>query len=78
MYWGEKVYLQFRITQHSKDLELMQLFIKFFNIGKVAVRSNTSTPRCDFIVQDAATLLNIIIPRGPALPSAASRRPKSF
>ena len=59
---GEKVYLQFRITQHSKDLELMQLFIKFFNIGKVAVRSNTSTPRCDFIVQDAATLLNIIIP----------------
>jgi hypothetical protein len=44
----------------------MRLFIKFFNTGKVAVRSSTSTPRCDFIVQDAATLLNIIIPR--ALP----------
>jgi hypothetical protein len=65
---GEKVYCVFRITQHSKDLELMQLFIKFFNTGKVAVRSNTSTPRCDFIVQDAATLLNIIIPHFEVYP----------
>jgi hypothetical protein len=59
------VYCLFRITQHSKDLELMQLFTGT-GTGKVAVRSSTSTPRCDFIVQDAATLLNIIIPR--ALP----------
>lgn len=72
---GEKVYCQFRITQHSKDLELMQLFINFFNCGKVVVRSNTSTPfptgdggppspvgiRCDFIVQDIPSLLDKII-----------------
>ena len=58
---GEKVYCQFRITQHSKDLELMQLFIKFFGTGKVHVRSNTSTPRCDFIVQDTSFLLDKII-----------------
>lgn len=51
---GEKVYSRFHIAQHSKDLDLMHLFIKFFNrsCGIVVVRSNTSTPRCDFIVQD--------------------------
>jgi hypothetical protein len=58
---GEKVYCRFHIAQHSKDLELMQLFIKFFSCGKVEVRSNTSTPRCDFIVQDTSFLLDKII-----------------
>jgi hypothetical protein len=53
---GEKVYCRYHIAQHSKDLELMQLFIKFFGTGKVVVRSNTSTPRCDFIVQDTSFL----------------------
>jgi hypothetical protein len=57
----EKVYCRFHIAQHSKDLELMQLFIKFFGCGKVDVRSNTSTPRCDFIVQDTSFLLDKII-----------------
>ena len=58
---GEKVYCRFHIAQHSKDLELMQLLVKFFGCGKVEVRSNTSTPRCDFIVQDTSFLLNKII-----------------
>ena len=39
----------------------MQLFIKYFGCGKVDVRSNTSTPRCDFIVQDTSFLLDKII-----------------
>lgn len=58
---GEKVYCRFHIAQHSKDLELMQLFIKFFSCGKVEVRSNTSTPRCDYIVQDTSFLIDKII-----------------
>ena len=58
---GEKVYCRFHIAQHSKDLELMQLLIKFFGCGKVEIRSNASTPRCDFIVQDTSFLLSKIV-----------------
>lgn len=59
---GEKVYCRFHIAQHSKDVELMKLFIKFFNCGVVHLRSNSATPRCDFIVQDVSSLLDKIIP----------------
>lgn len=38
----------------------MRLFIKFFGCGVVNLRSNLSTPRCDFIVQDITSLLKII------------------
>lgn len=58
---GEKVYCRFHIAQHSKDIELMHLFIRFFNCGQVVFRSSTSTPRCDFIVQDTSFLLENII-----------------
>lgn len=54
------MYSRFHIAQHSKDLELMQLFSHFFNCGKVAVRSSILTPRCDFIVQDTSSLYKII------------------
>ena len=50
----ERLTYRFYITQHSKDLDLMKLFIKFFNCGVVHVRSNLATPRCDYIVQDGA------------------------
>jgi hypothetical protein len=50
------------IAQHSKDIELLKFFIKFFDYGVVNLRSNLSTPRCDFIVQDVTSLLNKIIP----------------
>jgi hypothetical protein len=59
---GEKVYCRFHIAQHSKDIKLMELFIKFFNCGVVHLRSNSATPRCDFIVQDVSSLLDKIIP----------------
>lgn len=58
----EKVDCRFHIAQHSKDIELMKLFIKFFGCSIVNLRSNLSTPRCDFIVQDVTSLLNKIIP----------------
>jgi len=41
---GEKVYCRFHIAQHSKDIELMKLFIKFFDCGVVHLRSNLATP----------------------------------
>jgi len=64
----EKVYCRFHIAQHVKDLELMKLFIKFFNCGSVNVRSNIATPRCDFIVQDATSLLEKILPHFDTYP----------
>lgn len=57
----EKVYCRFHIAQHSKDLELMQMFIQFFGCGKVDVRSNIRTPRCDFIIQDTSFLLEKVV-----------------
>lgn len=57
----EKVFCRFHITQHTKDLELMQLFFQFFGCGKVDVRSNLSTLRCDFLVQDTSFLLEKIV-----------------
>ena len=56
-----QIYFRFHIAQHSKDLELMQLFVKFFCCGKVDVRSNKSTPRCDFIIQDTSFLLDKVV-----------------
>jgi len=64
----EKVYCRFHITQHVKDLELMKLFIKFFNCGLVDVRSNTATPRCDYIVQNATSILEKILPHFDTYP----------
>ena len=65
---GEKVYCRFHITQHSKDLELMKLFIAFFGCGTVSVRSNTSTPRCDYFVQDTTNIIANIIPHFDTYP----------
>ena len=52
---------RFHIAQHIRDIELMNLFSKFFNCGTVYVRSNSSE-RCDFVVQDIKKLLSNIIP----------------
>jgi hypothetical protein len=64
----ERLTYRFYITQHSKDLDLMKLFIKFFNCGVVHVRSNLATPRCDYIVQDASSLVEKIIPHFESYP----------
>lgn len=64
----EKVYCRFHIAQHNKDLELMKLFIKFFNCGTVSERSNVTTQRCDFIVQDTVSILEKILPHFDAYP----------
>lgn len=63
---GEKVYCRFHIAQHSKDLELMKLFIKFFGCGNIRVRSNSLM--CDYIVQDTTNLLKEILPHFDSYP----------
>ena len=65
---SEKVSCRFHIAQHVKDLELMKLFIKFFDCGSVGVRSNTTTPRCDFYVQDSTLIIEKILPHFDAYP----------
>lgn len=65
---SEKVYCRFHIAQHIKDLELIKLFINFFGCGVVALRSNLATPRCDFIVQDTASILDKILPHFDTYP----------
>ena len=57
----QQVSCRFHIVQHIRDIELMNLFSKFFNCGSVYVRSNSSQ-RCDFLVQDINLLLNKVIP----------------
>ena len=52
---------RFHIAQHIRDIELMNLFTKFFNCGTVYVRTNSSE-RCDFVVQDINLLITKIIP----------------
>jgi len=43
------MYFRFHVTQHNRDLDLLKLFIKFFNCR--IVYNRPSTGRCDFIVQ---------------------------
>jgi LAGLIDADG endonuclease len=56
----EQVSCRFHIAQHIRDIELMNLFSKFFNCGSVYLRFNSK--RCDFVVQDINLLLTKIIP----------------
>jgi hypothetical protein len=65
---SEKVSCIFYITQHIKDLELIKLFIKFFNCGSVNIRSNLATPRCGYYVQNTTLLLEKILPHFDAYP----------
>ena len=64
----EKVYCRFHIAQHIKDLQLMKLFIKFFYCGTVSERSNVTTQRCDFFVQDTVSILEKILPHFDSYP----------
>nr|YP_010390835.1 LAGLIDADG endonuclease [Fusarium brasilicum]UPX01629.1 LAGLIDADG endonuclease [Fusarium brasilicum]UPX01681.1 LAGLIDADG endonuclease [Fusarium brasilicum]UPX01835.1 LAGLIDADG endonuclease [Fusarium cortaderiae] len=65
---SEKVSCRFHIAQHIRDLELMKLFIKFFDCGSVGVRSNKATPRCDFYVQDFFLIVEKILPHFDTYP----------
>jgi hypothetical protein len=58
---NNKVEFRFHVAQHSKDFDLLNLFINFFNSGNVYLRSNLSTPRCDFVIQNFEDMINKVI-----------------
>lgn len=53
-----QIYFRFHIAQHSRDRDLMILFISFFGCGKVNRREN----RCDYYIQDFAKIYEIVLP----------------
>lgn len=53
-----QIYFRFHIAQHSRDREMIKLFISFFKCGRVNVRGN----RCDFYVQDMSKIAEFITP----------------
>jgi hypothetical protein len=63
----QQVSCRFHIAQHIRDIELINLFNKFFNCGNVYVRTNLSE-RCDFVVQDIKLLISNIIPHFDSYP----------
>jgi len=44
----DKIWLTFQITQHIREIILMQSFVKYLNCGRV--RDRKSTPAVDFLV----------------------------
>lgn len=64
----ERLSYRFYITQQSKDLDVINLFIKFFNCGFVNIRSNPKTPTGDYIVQEANSLLEKVRPHFDSYP----------
>lgn len=57
---GEAVQLKFTITQHSRDVVLMESLIKFFNCGNLNKRS--LQPAVDFVVGKFPDIVNKIMP----------------
>jgi len=45
---GQAVYLEFQITQHSRDIELMKRLVSYFDCGRYVLRNNRDNG--DFIV----------------------------
>lgn len=56
------LYFNFSVIQHSKDYELIKLFILFFNCGNISTRINEKTTRCDYYVQNLESIIKNIIP----------------
>ena len=57
---GYSVGLRFTITQHVKDLKLIENFVKYFNCGWVMVISNR--PIAHFIVSNLSDIIKKIYP----------------
>ena len=62
----DQIYFRFHITQHSRDNQLMNLFINFFGCGKVFLRNNCN--RSDFYIQDFSKIFDIVIPHFDSYP----------
>lgn len=57
---GAKLQLRFTLTQHIRDIELMNSIINFFNCGVVTIRSNGAA--VDYSVKKLSDLTEKIIP----------------
>ena len=60
---------RFHVARRSKEIDLLKLFIKFFNSGSVHLRSDLSAPRCDFIIQNFDDIINRVIQHFDKYPS---------
>ena len=57
---GESVGLDFRITQHTRDVKLMESLVDYFRCGKYYKRSETSLG--NFVVVKLGDILENIVP----------------
>lgn len=49
------------MTQHKRDIKLITQLKEYFECGRVAVRRDIKTPRCDYVVQDIKNISTKII-----------------
>jgi LAGLIDADG endonuclease len=57
---GYKVYLRFRITQHTRDTKLMELLIKYLGAGRL--EKDSRNPALNLVIGNFSDLTKKIIP----------------
>lgn len=58
----ERVYLRFRITQHNRDINLMNLIIKYFGLGRLELDNRKNESTVTIVVGKFLDITNEIIP----------------
>jgi len=58
----ERVYLRFRITQHERDLKLMELLIKYFGAGRIERDKRIEHSVVTLVIGNFSDITNKIIP----------------
>lgn len=58
----ERVYLRFRITQHERDINLMDLIIKYLGAGRIDWEKRKGYPTVSIVVGNFKDITNKIIP----------------
>jgi LAGLIDADG endonuclease len=59
---GYQVYLRFRITQHTRDTQLMELLIKYLGAGRLEKDSRIRKPSLNLVIGNLSDLTHKIIP----------------
>ena len=54
--------LRFKITQHSRDTDLMHRLVKFMGCGRVEITENSLRSYAEFVVTTNKDINNIVIP----------------
>jgi hypothetical protein len=58
----ERVYLRFRVTQHNRDLKLMELIIKYFGAGRIECVNRTENSTVNVVIGNFSDISNKILP----------------